>query len=36
MWNHWSENEKAAQLAMSLRGTAQRILGDLTHDQLTN
>lgn len=36
MWNNWSENEKAAQFTMSLRGLAQRILGDLTHDQLTN
>ena len=36
MWNNWSENEKAAQLAMSLRGPAQRILGDLTRNQLSN
>lgn len=36
LWNKWSESEKAAQLAMSLRGAAQRILGDLTRDQLTN
>lgn len=27
---------KKAQLAMSLRGFAQRMLGDLTRDQLTN
>lgn len=36
IWNKWSESEKAAQLAMSLRGSAQRMLGDLTRDQLTN
>lgn len=42
IWNKWSESEKAAQLAMSLRGS-QRMLGDLTRgsqrmlgDQLTN
>ena len=33
-WNNWSKNEKAAQLARSLRGPAQRILGDLKRDQL--
>lgn len=26
LWNRWSDSEKAIQLAMSLRGTAQRIL----------
>ena len=35
-WNKWSENEKAAQLARSLRGPAQRIFGDLTRDKLIN
>lgn len=35
-WNNWSKNEKAAQLARSLRGPAQRILGDLTRDKLIN
>ncbi|MES9884703.1 MAG: hypothetical protein ABW185_28000 [Sedimenticola sp.] len=29
MWNHWSETEKAQQLAISLRGQAQKLLGDL-------
>ena len=28
-WNHWDEHEKAMQLAMSLQGEAQRILGDI-------
>lgn len=27
-WNHWSEEEKALQLGASLRGPAQRVLGD--------
>ena len=35
-WNNWSKNEKAAHLAWSLRGPAQRILGDLTRDKLIN
>ncbi|XP_071123346.1 uncharacterized protein [Mytilus edulis] len=28
-WNRWTEHEKAQQLSMSLRGTAQKLLGDL-------
>lgn len=28
-WNNWTDFEKAQQLSMSLRGTAQKILGDL-------
>lgn len=28
-WNNWTEFEKAQQLSMSLRGTAQKLLGDL-------
>lgn len=36
IWNKWSASEKAAQLAMNLRGFAQRMLCDLTRDQLTN
>ena len=35
-WNGWSTQEKAQQLVMCLRGTAQRMLGDLTFDQLQN
>ena len=29
-WNNWSYREKGMQLAMSLRGQAQRVLGDLS------
>ncbi|XP_060067597.1 uncharacterized protein LOC132547811 [Ylistrum balloti] len=29
-WNNWSSEEKAQQLIMSLRGSAQRVLSDLT------
>jgi hypothetical protein len=35
-WNGWSDVEKAQQLTMSLRGTAQKLLGDLTPEQLNN
>ncbi|CAC5381217.1 unnamed protein product [Mytilus coruscus] len=34
LWNCWSENEIAAQLAMSLRGSAQRALSEITRDEL--
>lgn len=27
-WNNWNETEMAQQLSMSLRGTAQTLLGD--------
>ena len=33
-WNGWSEEEKAQQLAMSLRGKAQTLLGELSDYQL--
>ena len=33
-WNGWSEEEKAQQLAMSLRGKAQTLLGELSQYQL--
>ena len=33
-WNCWDEREMAQQLCMSLRGTAQKLLGDLTPEQL--
>ena len=36
MWNGWSESEKAAQLAMSLRGVAQRVLSELNPTALRN
>ena len=32
--NNWSENKKAAQFTMRLRGPAEYILGDLKRDQL--
>ena len=35
-WNGWSDNEKAAQLAMSLRGVAQRVLSELSPQDLCN
>lgn len=35
-WNNWGEVEKAMQLAMSLQGEAQRILGDLPSYTLHN
>lgn len=33
-WNGWDSYEKAQQLAMSLRGSAQKVLSDLTLGQL--
>jgi hypothetical protein len=36
LWNRWSEAEKAMQLAMSLRGSAQRILSELSPTHLAN
>lgn len=33
-WNQWTDREKAAQLAMSLRGVAQRVLSELSSDAL--
>ncbi|CAG2204998.1 unnamed protein product [Mytilus edulis] len=30
-WNRWTDFEKAQQLSMSLRGTAQKLLGDLKY-----
>ena len=35
-WNGWSNAEKAEQLAMSLRGKAQTILGDLSEYEIRN
>ena len=32
-WNNWSHEEKSQQLVMSLRGEAQKILGDLSQEQ---
>ena len=34
VWNKWSDIEKAQQLVMCLRGQAQKILPDLTLDQV--
>lgn len=36
MWNNWSPTEKAQQLAMSLRGQAQKLLGELKPGELIN
>lgn len=33
-WNEWDDSEKANQLAMSLRGRAQRVLSELTFHEL--
>ncbi|CAC5369131.1 unnamed protein product [Mytilus coruscus] len=30
-WNNWTESEKGQQLSMSLRGNAQKLLGDLKY-----
>ena len=35
-WNNWSPTEKAQQLAMSLRGQAQKLLGELKPGELNN
>ena len=35
-WNRWSYGEMAQQLVMCLRGTAQKLLGDLPHSTLTD
>ena len=35
-WNGWTDFEKAQQLIMSLRGSAQKLLGELNVEQLTD
>ncbi|XP_062588198.1 uncharacterized protein LOC134249845 [Saccostrea cucullata] len=35
-WNEWTDCEKATQLAMCLRGRAQRVLSELTNRELNN
>ncbi|CAC5372841.1 unnamed protein product [Mytilus coruscus] len=35
-WNRWSDSEKAQQLSLCLRGSAQKILSDLTLGQLSD
>ena len=35
-WNGWSDAEKAQQLVMSLRGKAQKLLGELTEGELNS
>ena len=35
-WNGWSETEKAMQLAMSMEGEAQRVLGDIPKEYMAN
>ena len=36
LWNEWTDGEKATQLAMCLRGRAQRVLSELTNRELNN
>jgi hypothetical protein len=36
VWNRWSESEKTLQLTMSLRGVAQKILSELSPEQLSD
>ena len=36
MWNDWTDTEKATQLAMSLRGRAQRVLSELSIREMNN
>lgn len=36
LWNEWTDYEKATQLAMCLRGRAQRVLSELTNRELNN
>lgn len=36
LWNEWTDCEKATQLAMCLRGRAQRVLSELTNRELYN
>lgn len=36
LWNEWTDCEKATQLAMCLRGRAQRVLSELTNRELNN
>jgi hypothetical protein len=35
-WNRWNNAQKAQQLIMSLRGSAQKLLSDIRPDMLTN
>ena len=35
-WNRWTEDEMAAQLAMSLRGSARTILGNMSEQEICN
>lgn len=35
-WNKWNDGEKAQRLIMCLRGSAQKILSELTYHQCTN
>ncbi|CAG2247690.1 unnamed protein product [Mytilus edulis] len=36
MWNEWTDQEKAAQLSICLRGNAQRVLSELTKSELSD
>ena len=36
LWNGWTESEKASQLAICLRGNAQRVLSELTPAELSD
>lgn len=35
-WNKWNDGEKGQRLIMCLRGSAQKILSELTYHQCTN
>lgn len=35
-WNRWNDGEKAQRLIMCLRGSAQKILSELTYHRCTN
>lgn len=35
-WNGWNDHEKAQQLSMCLRGNAQKVLADLTLNQINH
>ena len=36
MWNNWSDTDKAQQLAMSLRGQAQKLFGELKPSEMND
>ena len=36
MWNNWSDTDKVQQLAISLRGQAQKFLGELKPSEMND